>query len=231
MKPHNAPSAKTFGPTIEVLGGRTRFPRRPIVDGRMLIGAGSNCHLQLGGGIPMAHSVIAVKDGSATIEALAAEPWLLVNGSRVRSGMLANGDRIQIGPFLMSIHLPVADALLNSIDVPAVLDAERQAEASITSSPDLSAEELVDRLVTELTTAILAEQGAPGAASLLAEAAASEVDSIDSEQLATDVLAQLEALSGRIAERQRALEDSAPLVIPITTSASPDQPRPMRKTA
>src|SRR5688500_1252666 len=48
---------------LEVRRGRTRAPRRAVRRQRFLIGAGSNCQLQLGGSdIPILHSILLVDE-------------------------------------------------------------------------------------------------------------------------------------------------------------------------
>src|SRR4029077_10738480 len=74
---------------LEVTRGVTRFPRRPVTHPRFLIGAGSTCDLRLGGeGIPALHSLITVSGRDITLEAIAAEPALRVNGRVVQTAIL-----------------------------------------------------------------------------------------------------------------------------------------------
>ncbi|MFG0295285.1 MAG: FHA domain-containing protein [Maioricimonas sp. JB045] len=85
--------------------GRTRFPQRPLTGERFLIGSGSNCQLQLGGGeIPMLHSVVVRDEEGLWIEALVPTPQLSINGVNTRAGRLGVGDVIAIGPFEFSIQ-------------------------------------------------------------------------------------------------------------------------------
>lgn len=79
--------------------GGTRFPWRPIVSRRFLIGSGTNCHLQLGGDIPLLHSLLTRVADGWSIEAIAAEPPLMVNGVVCRHCRLHPEDRVEVGPF------------------------------------------------------------------------------------------------------------------------------------
>lgn len=79
--------------------GRSRFPHRPIWGERFLIGAGSNCQLQLGGDVPILHSIILQQADGLWIDSVVLEPALLINGKRVREGELHRGDLIEIGTF------------------------------------------------------------------------------------------------------------------------------------
>ena len=207
MNQHDAASLAVDSPWIEIRGGRTRFPKRPINGHRLLIGSGSGCHLQLGGGMPMAHSVIRRTHSGWTIEALVADPWLIVAGQHVRQATLHDGDVIEIGPFTLVAHLTAAaeDALLAPIDIPAVLAADRS-PAFAEDINDISAEELVDRLATELTAAAIDEHGGDAAAELIDEAGLAESSSIDEEQLISEVMKQLAELTAQVAVRGAALE-------------------------
>jgi len=101
--------------------GRSRFPRRPINQERFLIGGGTNCQLQLGGEIPMLHSIILNESESLWIDAVVAEPPLLVNGQKIREGELRHGDVIQIGSFLFSVdRCEVAPTIAQEVPAPEI---------------------------------------------------------------------------------------------------------------
>src|SRR5438445_6580351 len=83
---------------LEVTRGRTRFPRRPVTSPRFLIGAGSTCDLRLGGErMPALHSMITLSGREITLEAIAAEPALTVNGRLVQTTNLHDSDAIDVG--------------------------------------------------------------------------------------------------------------------------------------
>ena len=83
---------------LEVTKGFTRFPRRPVTHPRFLIGAGSTCDLRLGGeGMPALHSLITISGREITLEAIAVEPALKVNGRRIQTTLLHDGDVIDVG--------------------------------------------------------------------------------------------------------------------------------------
>lgn len=214
------------GPWIEIRGGRTRFPRRPLQGDRLLIGSGSNCHLQLGGGMPMAHSVISLGPEGWVIEALVAEPKLVVAGEVVRRASLHDGDLIQLGPFTLVAHLTAVaqNELLAPIDLPSTLALANHESADLS---ELSAEELVDRLTADITEAVIAQQGSSAADTLIREAAAAEVEPIDEEQLVADVMAQLAEMNERLAARLAA--EDAVLAWPHRDLAAENPP--LRKSA
>src|SRR4029077_7646382 len=132
---------------LEVTRGRTRFRRRPVTHSRFLIGAGATCDLRLGGDrMPALHSIITIADREITLEAIAAEPDLTVNGRLIRNALLHDGDMIGIGEVellarLEAGHAPAAveqpDGVTNG-----TIDADRPLA-------DISAAELVDLIEQE----------------------------------------------------------------------------------
>lgn len=92
---------------LEIRRGRTRAPRRSVKGRRFLIGAGSNCQLQLGGAdIPILHSILLIEPDGAHIDSVVAAPQLLVNGQPQRSADLQDGDVFSIGKFEFLVHVP-----------------------------------------------------------------------------------------------------------------------------
>lgn len=222
MNPHSAASLSIDGPWIEIRGGRTRFPYRPIPGDRLLIGSGSNCDLQLGGNMPMAHSVIQRSADGWVIDALVAHPHLLVRGEVIRRAMLLDGDEIQIGPFSLVAHLAsvaAEEALLSPIDVGTVVAEAAMTGDFATSLEALSPEELLDGLTGELTAAASDASGCSLGESLLEEAVAAESQvSIDEEQLIAEVLTQLAALEAEIAARGMDRECPGSGVLPMAAA-------------
>lgn len=84
---------------LEVRRGHTSFPQRPLTSSRCLIGSGTNCHLQLGGDVPMLHSLLVLDEGRWTLDVIAPEPTLFVNGEACRHHEMCIGDRIQLADF------------------------------------------------------------------------------------------------------------------------------------
>ena len=145
-----SPASTSAAPIwIEILRGRTQYPRRPLEAERFLIGAGSSCHLQLGGeGMPFLHSLIVRTADGVLVEAFVPWPELRVNGDAVKSAALQQGDVVSIGGVEFAVHLESsleidhADPLL----APVPLDlADAEAEDIAT----LSASELVARIEAE----------------------------------------------------------------------------------
>jgi len=127
---------------LEVTRGRTRFRRRPVNHPRFLIGAGSTCDLRLGGeGIPALHSIITVNGRDIHLEAISAEPALLVNGRRIQQTALSNGDLIVIG----------------DVELLARLEAGHTPAGAQSAAPASPQQAENDRPLSELTAAELVE--------------------------------------------------------------------------
>lgn len=102
---HGADNTSPSQWSLEITRGQTDFPVRPIDQERFLIGAGSSCDLQLGGGeIPILHSIAEFDGTGLHIEALVAAPELIIDGKTCRSGQLTQGGILTIGPFEFIAH-------------------------------------------------------------------------------------------------------------------------------
>lgn len=128
---------------LEVRRGLTRSRRRPIRSQRFLIGAGSNCQLQLGGEeIPILHSILLVNEEGAHIDALVSTPELLVNGVPQRTADLKHGDVFSIGRFEFAVNVPDGTVLSQAV-------AEELPLTEIGNLEEMSAAELVERIEQE----------------------------------------------------------------------------------
>lgn len=199
------------GGWIEIQRGRTRFPKRPFVRDRFLIGSGSNCDLQLGGtGIPILHSLIIREPLGLRIEAMTTAPPLYVSGWPVRETLLKEGDTLSIGPFTLIVHLPVAAAAeaetgYEPLDVAALVAQQAQDEAEAAALAGLSASELVDRIASELMRIDSQDEASRASLAALVQAAmGSQGEASDAEL--TRVIAELEAAAREITSRSQQLQ-------------------------
>jgi len=96
--------------------------------------------------LPTLHSLVVIEGTEVTLEAIAAEPELRVNGRCVTSAVLSHGDRIEIGPFHLTARMIPAHVTPQS----EVETAPREFEDDEREPADLSALELVERLEDEL---------------------------------------------------------------------------------
>jgi hypothetical protein len=160
MVPQQNPSAQTEFPApdllepnipvhlvLEVIRGNTRFPRRPVHKARYLIGAGESCDLRLGGDdMPALHSIIKTTGPEVTLEAIAAEPVLAVNGSQIETTLLKDGDVITVGELELLARMEPGQTPAGAVTLPEhgelVTDSQRSLE-------ELSAAELVDLIDLE----------------------------------------------------------------------------------
>lgn len=131
---------------LEITRGKTRFPVRPVVGPRFLIGSGITCDLRLGGeAMPALHSLIVIDRGEITLEAIVAEPPLVVNGRTVQNVSLRDGDVIRIGDVELLARL-VAGTTPAGVQVPESIAPHDLPEKPL---EELSAAELVDLIEKE----------------------------------------------------------------------------------
>jgi len=153
-------------PWLEIRRGRTRAPRREIKGRRFLIGAGSNCQLQLGGGdVPILHSILLIEEDGAHIDAVVPNPQLFINGRPQRSADLQDGDVFSIGKFEFQVHVPQPLAALQTVVRPQIPAPESAAKLS-----ELSASELVALIEFEEQQVAELEQGRINGARALLDA-------------------------------------------------------------
>ena len=133
---------------------------RPVSTPRFLIGSSSRCDLRLGGTqIPPLHTLIVDDGADVWVEAMAAEPPLLVNGRAETSARLADGDRIAIGPIELVAHVHEA-ASAAAAPVAETVDENLEMAADEPAAEELSAQELVERIeaATEMVNDFEARQ-------------------------------------------------------------------------
>jgi hypothetical protein len=195
---------------IEISRGRTLYPRRPIAGERFLIGAGSNCHLQLGGhGMPFLHSLIVRSDQSLTIEAFAAHPELRINGAVVRTAELRDGDRLEIGLFELTLHRQASVEAEPSEPLYAPIPLDLADEPAPRPASELSAAELAAQIEAhETAVAEFDDRQRSGVAALLQAArhaaAVPEETAAEENQLLEELSTLSLDLEQRLAElRQR----------------------------
>jgi hypothetical protein len=200
---------------IEIERGRTQFPRRPFRGERLLIGAGSNCDIQLGGpGIPILHSLIHRDGSNLRVEAFVDSPRLLVAGRPVREAVVTDGDRIELGRFAFRVQVNAAAAawqndLLAPIDVAALVALEEHAHKALPAVSDLDAAQLVERIEAELRSLNHDALGQHlGLEALVRAALAVPADeSTDDASSLGGVVSRLEQMAGQLAAQTQSLGD------------------------
>ncbi|WP_437185958.1 FHA domain-containing protein [Planctomicrobium sp. SH668] len=187
---HQAPSA---GFALQIERGISRFPTRPITTTRYLIGAGSNCHLQLGGNIPMMHSVIIDQGECLWIDAVVATPELQVNGKKVRESELNTGDLLEIGEFTFRV--------IQSNSGDRVAPQSKALDAQ-----EMNAEQLVDHLHDEMEALNEFEGNRRHAAAAMLDAAVRQAEIPLISQDTPDPRAAVLKLLAELHERSTALD-------------------------
>lgn len=188
---------------LKIERGRTKHPERLISEDRFLIGAGSNCHLQLGGEMPILHSIIIQSSEGLWIDAVVREPSLLVNRQPVQACQLVAGDLIEIGTFVFEVVEKQAEELEQIEFDTADENVDLQ---------ELNAEDLVDLLAVEIQQLEeLQEAKQAGAAALLERIASLDEEEVNAaeEFLPAD---QIHALERELQERAVQLDEREALL-------------------
>jgi len=202
---------------VEVRRGRTRAPRRAIKSERFLIGAGSNCQLQLGGDdIPILHSILLVNDEGAHIDAVVPWPQLIVNGTPQRTADLHDGDQFTIGKFEFAVHEQrpaAAGPALTAVpaaDLPDIPETEELAALSVAAIVERIErdQKQVDRFETARETGARALlQAAKQAAAMRGGARPDSGEELLREL--EDLSRELDRRARLLAEREAACEERA----------------------
>lgn len=157
---------------LEISRGRTQFPHRPLSSNRILIGSGTNCHLQLGGHMPVLHSLLLRGVGGWRLDVIAPEPAIFVNGEGCRHRELSIGDRIQLAEFEFVLCRSEKGVPRSKSGGP---HQQQDAADSIQAETGrLSATELLERMEQEMIAVEEFERGRRNGARALLEAASTE---------------------------------------------------------
>lgn len=140
--------------SLEVVSGQTRFPTRPLPSGRLSIGSGRKCWLQLGGKrMPEIHSWFEVGNKDVALYVFEEQPSVQVNGARVQFFLLKGGESIQIGPFEFLLHVEDEETTSRPHFNPPHLSDRQLRNLQSELAPEdeeLSASELIDLLDEEM---------------------------------------------------------------------------------
>lgn len=91
---------------IEITEGRAHNKMRKLDGPTYFIGSGSDCDMVLGDTqFAEVHAFLVVHSDSVSIRHLGHAPELLINGQAVDRAVLADGDRIQTGPYELIAHI------------------------------------------------------------------------------------------------------------------------------
>ena len=91
-----------------ILNGRVT-QKLSLAKDRILVGRSAECDVRINHvGVSRSHAAIATRGSGVFVEDLESSNGTLVNGKRVRSAQLRNGDVVEIGSF--SLHLGFAES-------------------------------------------------------------------------------------------------------------------------
>ena len=116
MEPSGSESGGGTGTPVElvVLNGRQRGSRKPLGGPATLVGRAEGCEIRLNvEGVEPFHCVIARGPNEVTIRDLDSALGTFVNGQRIRSVRLRDGDLLDVGPFRFRVLLPPAKPIEN----------------------------------------------------------------------------------------------------------------------
>ena len=202
------------GMWLEIRRGKTNFPLRPISGDRFLIGAGSHCHLQLGGDhVPMLHSLLVIEGQKAHLEVVISEPPLVVNGEICRMVELTDEDTVSIGDFEFIFHSLVAlEPVPQTAAHEFTLDT---ADSEVEDLSRLSAAELVELIEEEARLIFADNRNRQAGAAALVDAARRESEARNPASVSMAAFrsepptAAGQPLSAELAEREAALMQRA----------------------
>jgi len=189
--------------------GVSNYPVRPVIGERYLIGAGSNCQLQLGGEIPLLHSIIIPEGDHLWIDAVSPTPPLFVNGQHLREGELNRGDVIAIGDFVFCVDHRL------SAPPPPRSASSISPSAEKPETGERTAGELIEFLEKEMVELAAFEAGQRQATASLQQAAIRSGSlppiewSKDPRATLLDLLAELHDRSRALDVREAALNERA----------------------
>src|SRR5262252_4163716 len=111
MESSGSESGGSTGTPVElvVLNGRQRGSRRPLGGPATLVGRAAGCEIRLNvEGVEPFHCVFARGPDEVTIRDLDSALATFVNGQRIRSVRLRDGDLLDVGPFRFRVLIPAA---------------------------------------------------------------------------------------------------------------------------
>lgn len=92
--------------TLEIVRGRAKNRLRPVTEPAFLLGSAVDCDLVLGADrFPEVYAYLLLHQNEVSIRHLGFVPELKVNGRSVTKSVLQDGDQIEMGPYVMQVHV------------------------------------------------------------------------------------------------------------------------------
>ncbi len=121
--PHTVPAApEALWPqvTLEIVRGRAQNRFRPVTEPAFLLGSAVDCDLVLGAArFPEVYAYLLLHENEVSIRHLGFVPELKVNGKSVTKSVLQAGDQMEMGPYLMRVHVETSPMERSDPDEPA----------------------------------------------------------------------------------------------------------------
>ena len=141
--PHTVPrTPETLGQeiwprvTLEIVRGRAQNRFRPVTDPAFLLGSAVDCDLVLGAArFPEVYAYLLLHENEVSIRHLGFVPELRVNGKSITKSVLQDGDQIEMGPYVMRVHVETHHDELSDTDE-AIDDLTEIDEPNIESQVD-----------------------------------------------------------------------------------------------
>src|SRR5207247_10645531 len=106
-RPEQASSLPPDQPELGVQNGRLRGARRPLALPLTLLGREAGCEIRLNvDDVSPLHCAVVRTSGGLQLRDLQSETGTLVNGERITTCTLRDGDRIAVGPFRFRVRMP-----------------------------------------------------------------------------------------------------------------------------
>ncbi len=106
--------------TLEIVRGRAQNRFRPVTEPAFLLGSAVDCDLVLGAArFPEVYAYLLLHENEVSIRHLGFVPELKVNGKSVTKSVLQDGDQMEMGPYLMRVHVETSYTERNDPDEPA----------------------------------------------------------------------------------------------------------------
>jgi pSer/pThr/pTyr-binding forkhead associated (FHA) protein len=127
---------------LQVVLGKQRGKNLTFSSGEFVFGRGPECHVRPNSElVSRQHCMLRVAKETATIRDLGSANGTLVNGSRVREEQpLSDGDRIQLGPFVLLVKIPHTELKIETVTDSRLCAQTQNGESPlIKSAPKITA--------------------------------------------------------------------------------------------
>ena len=239
---------------LEISRGKTRYPRRPILKDRFLIGSASDCDLRLGGSAAPVVALILREAGELLIVTSSPDIIIHVNSQPCQSAELVAGDTIAFGSFEMVLRqrkLPVqvpgsrpgvtlADELAgkSADELASLIEQETEALAEFEDRRNTGARQLMAAIGQRMAALAAERQQAPTASQETTSQNVvdpAELELVSDMERAIERLdtyaAELEQRAARLAEREESYAEATAQLLEVQQQLSDQLDRLLSQVA